>query len=75
MKKLLTLSQLAIQAERSPGFICDIIYGWRRPSIETAKKLAEVTRTRMIVWLDHEQYLGKNPYFKAQRERRPRKKS
>jgi len=71
-KKPLTLSEVAKAVGRSPGFICDIFYGWRRPSIETAKKLAEVTGVPMIRWLDHDYFVGtnKNQYLKVPRPRK-----
>ena len=71
-KKPLTLSELARAVERSPGFICDIFYGRRRPSIDTAKRLAEATGVPMIRWIDHDYFVGtgKNQYLKPFKPRK-----
>lgn len=47
-----TQKKLAITTGVSQGFICQIIAGLKRPSWQTAKKLAEATSTTPILWLE-----------------------
>ncbi len=51
MKKT-TITKIAQQAGISQGFLSNILCGRRSPHYKTAKKLAAVTETEVVLWLE-----------------------